>query len=257
VAVPVVTPATPVEAISSTVDDLERLLAGLGPEEWAAPTRTTYGRVRDLVAHLVGVEELVDLWLRQDDEAGHVNHITGTMPVVTALAAAPPPEVLRRWAGAARRNIAAAAAAPPDQPLTVHDIPTDVEGMLVLRTFEVWTHAEDIAAAVDRPRPAPDAARLRLMSTRLVGMLPIAVSVTGPVARTDLHLVLTGPGGGTYDIALDGEGDAAPLSLVADVTDFCRVAARRLEPEELGAAIDGDRDVADLVLAATGAFAQD
>jgi hypothetical protein len=45
--------------------------------------------------------------------------------------------------------------------------------------------------------------------------------------------------------------------LVADAVDLCRLAARRLRPEDLAATVEGDRPLAEEVLAGLDAFARD
>lgn len=47
------------------------------------------------------------------------------------------------------------------------------------------------------------------------------------------------------------------VTIVADTVGLCQVAIRRSSPEELGAAIDGDHALGDLVLAGLGALARD
>src|SRR6185312_16219809 len=57
----------------------------------------------------------------------------------------------------------------------------------------------------------------------------------------DVHLVLTGPGGGTWDVAIgqgtDGQGASGQeavshesLAIVTDAVGFCRLAANRQNP---------------------------
>jgi len=47
------------------------------------------------------------------------------------------------------------------------------------------------------------------------------------------------------------------VTIVTEAIDLCRLAARRLDPEELIATIEGDRELAGLVLAGRDAFARD
>ena len=60
-------------------------------------------------------------------------------------------------------------------------------------------------------------------------------------------------------MALAPQAQAAEpdVTIVTDAAGLCRVAIRRLRPEELEAAIDGDRELGDLVLAGIGALARD
>jgi hypothetical protein len=68
--------------------------------------------------------------------------------------------------------------------------------------------------------------------------------------------VLTGPGGGTWDQAL-GWGETAGLpdaTLVLDVVDYCRLAARRVGPDEVAVTVEGDEALARRILAGAGVF---
>jgi hypothetical protein len=74
-----------------------------------------------------------------------------------------------------------------------------------------------------------------------------------------VHLVLTGPGGGTWDLAI-GAGPAAPaarVAIVADAVGFCRLVANRVSPGGLRPHVTGDPGRAAQVLAAAAALALD
>ena len=113
--------------------------------------------------------------------------------------------------------------------------------------FEIWTHDEDIRRATGRPPAPPDPARLRRMSRIAVPSLPFGMAMSGLEGggRT-VRVVLTGAGGGTWDQALDlGAGPGhAEATVVVDVVDYCRLAARRVTPAQLDAVIEGDHELA-------------
>jgi uncharacterized protein (TIGR03083 family) len=255
--------AQPVEAFRQTVDDLHALLRELSPAEWLRQAHADHGRVRDVVAHLVGVEELALGWVGDQSPDGSdagVDHVAATRGAVEALADEPVEALVVRWYGLARELADASAAAPPDRPLLAHDLPTDVEGLMLLRTFELWAHTQDICAATARPRPELDTARMALMSARLVAALPFAMALRGTSrSGRSVHLVLSGAAGGSYLVPLAaGEDPGVPeATIVTDVVDLCRAAARRLPLDELTAVVDGDRELAGLVLASADAFARD
>ena len=105
-----------------------------------------------------------------------------------------------------------------------------------------------------------DPARMAALSGRLMAAVPLALAYRRNTApgRT-ARFVLTGESGGAYTVPLHpgnptGEPD---VLVVADTIDLCRVAARRLRPEDLEAAIEGDRELASQVLAGLDAFARD
>ena len=227
----VVAPCTPVDAYLGAAADIRPLLAG-GPTE--------------LVQHVVGIEELVLRWARGDEVT------------VADHAAVRSDADLATWARVVD-DVAATAELDLSRPVTAYGLSTDVEGLLVLRTFELWTHAQDLTGTVPRTDPA----RLALMSSRLAAVLPAAMAVRNvrqPGRRA--RLVLTGSAPGCFDFPLDpGEpADAAAppdVTIVADVVDVCRLAARRLAADDLAAAFEGDAALGRLVLTAADAFAQD
>ncbi len=80
-------------------------------------------------------------------------------------------------------------------------------------------------------------------------MVPlVALSTPSPAPR----VVLTGNGGGTFDL---GDPSRRDTILVVDVVDYCRLAARRIAPDDLDMDVEGDRAVADRLLAAARVFA--
>jgi uncharacterized protein (TIGR03083 family) len=260
-------PISPAEAFARSIEDLRTLLASLTPQEWDLVAHEEHGRVRDLTAHLAGVERLNLRWLDPDDEVPPLpDHVASTRDVVAALADEGPAEVLRQWHESALAMLAAASAYDEQRVIPFHDIAVTVAGLLTTRTFELWAHGMDIAAATGRPLPTLDEARMLLMSSRLMAALPRALAYRGvpPVQRT-VRFVLTGAAGGCYDVLLDPDPPEPPRStdpetgavIVADVVDLCRVAAARLSPDDLGREVTGDVALAELVLANVGAFARD
>jgi hypothetical protein len=135
-----------------------------------------------------------------------------------------------------------------------------VPGFLIIRTFELWAHAMDISAATGRPLLRLDPERMATLSNRLMGAVPMALAYRD-IAQPgrSIRFVLTGAAGGCYTVALNpGEQPGTPdATIVTDTVDLCRIAARRLRPDELDAMVEGDRGLADLVLAGLDSLARD
>jgi Mycothiol maleylpyruvate isomerase N-terminal domain len=256
-----VAPCPPAEAFGRTVADFYAVLISLTGEEWLEPAHEAHGRVRDLVAHLVGVERLSERWLDPDHEAPLVlDHVAATRPVIQELADLDGPALAGAWHEAVLSVAAAAAAGDPHRRVMFHDMATDVGGFLVTRTFELWAHAMDISLATGRPLLDLDDERMRLLSSRLMTAVPAAMALRGSsVPGATVRFVLTGPAGGCYDVPLgSSKATRMPAStIVADVVDVCRVAARRLAARNLPAAIEGDDMLAWRVVATLDAFARD
>jgi uncharacterized protein (TIGR03083 family) len=253
-------PCEPAVAFDRTVEDLNHLLGSLSDAEWNAPAHGAHGRVRDVLAHLAGVERLVLRWLDPHDTVPDLpDHVAATRPVIAELADADPHDIARQWYEGARA-VAAAAAGDGSRMVVYHDITISVDQLLVTRTGELWAHAIDICQATGRPLPQLDPERIATLCAALMAAVPFAMAYRGTAApgRT-ARFVLTGPAGGIYTVPLAPQTQAAEpdVTIVTDAAGLGRVAVRRLRPEELEAAIDGDRELGDLVLAGIGAFARD
>jgi uncharacterized protein (TIGR03083 family) len=259
-----VPPCEPAEAFARTVADLHRLLESLTDSDWNAPAHAEHGRVRDLVAHLVGVERLSVGWLQPNHPLPVLpDHVAATRPVVDELADTDPGQLPGIWHWAAQVVSAAAATGDPARSVTFHDLQVSVPGLLVIRTFELWAHAMDIASATGRPALPLDPSRMTLMSSQLMAVLPEALAYRGSAMPGRIaRFVLTGEAGGCYTVRL-APGATGPaigepdFTLVADAVELCRLAARRLRPDELAATVEGDQELAELVLADLDAFARD
>jgi hypothetical protein len=133
--------------------------------------------------------------------------------------------------------------------------------LLVVRAFELWIHENDIRGVTGLPASVPDPATLRLMTDLAVQLLPHGVArVSDAVAPLDVHLVLTGPGGGTWDVSLGDRktaGEVPEVAIVADAVAFCRLVGDRIRPDELGAHLTGAAGHATTVLAGAAALALD
>jgi uncharacterized protein (TIGR03083 family) len=256
-------PCEPAEAFDRTVEDLNNLLNALTDAEWNASAHAEHGRVRDLVAHLVGVERLVLRWLDPQDTVPDLpDHVAATRPVIAELADTDPRDVARQWYAGARA-VAAATATDRDRTVVFHDSTVSIDQLLIARTGELWAHAIDICEAAGRPLPQLDLERMATLCTALMAAVPLAMAYRGtPAPGRAARFVLTGPAGGAYTVPLAPQAPQAKavepeVTIVTDAAGLCRVAVRRLRPEQLEAAIDGDRELGDLVLAGIGALARD
>ncbi len=169
-------------------------------------------------------------------------------------------ELSRAWWLAVMAVIAACSERGPDYPVEYHDLPGTVRGLLVIRTFELWTHGDDIRTATGRVPNLLDDARLTLMSGELMRVLPLGMAMTGATrpGRT-ARIDLTGAGGRTTDVALaPGDELGHPdIVLRASTIDLCRLAANRLGLAQFESAVEGDRSLLGPILAGAGAFAAD
>jgi len=254
---PDVVAISPAAAFSRTADAFDRLLCALTDADWRRPVLRGLD-VQGLVGHLIGVEDDVHRALSGDPDVAAANHVASTQPAAARQAGRPPARTRADWRRAADSTIGVARAADCDVEVAVHGLRLPLGDLLVVRAFELWIHENDIRQVAGLPASVPDAPTLRLMTELAARLLPHAATRTGLRERTSLRLVLTGPGGGAWDVLI---GDSAPgtgsILIVADVVGFCRLAANRVTPAELDAHVTGDPGLAAAILAAAPALALD
>jgi uncharacterized protein (TIGR03083 family) len=254
-AIPDIPRISQAEAFSRAADAFYGLLCVLNEPDWRRHVLRDLD-VQGLVGHLVGVEDDVQRALSGDPV--HEDHVTSTQPAADRQAGRPVAATRTDWRRAADRTLAMVHEADIDSGVTVWGIPLPLGAVLVARAFELWTHENDIRQVAGLPASVPDAATLRLMTELATGMLPFGAIMTGLQGPIDLRLVLTGPGGGTWDVAIGGDApEPASIAIVTDVVGFCRLAANRASPADLDVHVTGDPDRASGVLAAAAALALD
>jgi len=247
-------PTTTVAAYIDQVAAFAEVLAEVPEDGWDRPVAAYPWSVRDLVAHLVAIEAYSASFLGLGEFASEGldhDHLAMTEPTIARCRALPPAEVVAEWRALAEHtttHLAALGPADLEKLMPLHGIPFRVTTAIVARAFELWTHADDIRAALGRPLVAPDAAVIHRMAVESVSSLPFAaLGLAEPPGPAVAHIVLTGPGGGTWTLRVGGapDLDAEPdLTLVADVVDYCRVVSRRIEADALDCVVEGDADLA-------------
>jgi uncharacterized protein (TIGR03083 family) len=248
------------EAHRRAADAFDQLLLTLREPDWATPALRDLD-VQGLVGHLTGVEEDMHLALAGDPAVAMASHVASTQPAAERQAGRSAAQTRAEWRRAADRTIdLVRALGDPGAAIAVHGMRLPLDLLLVARAFELWVHDIDIRRAVGLPPAAPDEPTLSVMTNSVAGMLPLAAAATGMSEPTSLHLVLTGPGGGTWDLAIGatGEGrDALPTMIVTDAVGFCHLVGNRAAPGDLDLYVTGDESRAARVLAAASVMALD
>lgn len=251
---------TAVEAFARAADAFTGLLSSLSAEQWHTPVLRDLD-VQGLVGHLTGVERDVQRALAGDTDVADIDHIASTQDLADAQRGRVPGETLAQWRAMVDATLdrIEASSHDPGDVLSMHGMRLSLDSLLVVRAFELWTHENDIRGVVGLPASVPDASTLTLMTDLAVRLLPHAVARTSSVPKPrHLHLVLTGEGGGTWDVPLDNAEAAErddDLMMVVDAVDFCRLVANRVEPASLDVHVNGDG--ADGVLTAAASLALD
>jgi len=255
--------ADSLDAFIKTAAELSALFDSLGPGDWTRTTRVDGATVRQIVEHLVGVERylLGCLDRRPRLEAPRrEDHWPVSRRAATGLAGEPDETVSQSWWSEVLNLMAACGELGPDHALTYHHLAGSLQGLLVVRTFELWTHGNDIRAAIGRPADDLDEDRLSLMVGELMRVIPLGLALSGcPQPGRTARLQLTGSGGGSFDVSLDPSTPVGTpdITLTADVIDLCRLAANRLAPDAFDVMVQGDRRLLEPVLVGAAAFAAD
>ena len=242
---------SPAEAFSRRGHAFYTTLSLLDDEQWHRPVLRGLD-AQGLVGHLTGVEDDMQRGLDGDPEVAQADHVASTQPAALRQAGRPPARTHAEWGQAAQQTLARVRdAGDADAIVTVYGVPLPLSAWLVVRAFELWTHENDIRRAAGLPASVPDPATLRLMTDLVAGVLPLATAGAGLDQAISLRLVLTGPGGGTWDVPVGGPvPGAAPMRIVTDAVGFCRLAANRCAPADLDLHLSGDPEQGALVLAA-------
>jgi uncharacterized protein (TIGR03083 family) len=257
---PVPAEISPLEAFSRAADAFHGLLRELPDPDWARPVLRDLD-AQGLVGHLTGVEEDVQRALLGDPAVAAADHVASTQAAAVRQAGRRPAETRAEWRRAAGRSIELARGGDLGAEVAVHGLRIPLGLFLIVRAFELWVHDNDIRQAAAWPASVPDPATLSLMTEVAARLLPHAAARTGLDEPVSLHLVLTGPGGGTWDVPIgtggSGAADPADVVIVSDAVEFCRLVANRAAPAELDLHITGDAERAAAVLAAAPVLALD
>jgi len=255
-----------VDAFESSVRSLLAVAAELRADEWDRPTDLPGWSVRDVVAHIAAVEsELVGEELPPPLESygPHVRDEFGRHMEdgVAARRGCAPHLLVAELAAALDRRLPQMRAMSPDDPPV--RVPAgqqwDTETLLRNRAFDVWMHEQDVRRAVGRPGnlDGPGAQLTRLVLLRALPYLvakraggrpgqSIRLTTSGAV-EVDV-LVAVGPDGRAA-VVEDGTGSLPTAAAQLDWEALVRLSGGRARPEEVPVHVDGDRALADRLLA--------
>ncbi|WP_049559743.1 hypothetical protein [Nonomuraea sp. SBT364] len=213
---------------------MDDLLAGLTAAQWEAPI-ARHGTVRGMIEHLAANDARVAVF----------------MGVPGPAAALPAHRRWRTQAGSLLERVSAGREALLGAEVELAGARRErgpLRHALVQRTFETWTHADDIRALTDRPAAPPPDRHVRMIAEFGLAVLPGAVRGKRRDAAT---FVLTGAAGGTWTVPLSPAADRVTVLISADLVAFCRLLAGRWPPGSFPYAAEGDPALArELVRAA-------
>jgi len=237
----------------------DALLDTLPPDALDVPTFNGL-TVRRLVVHLAAMESAVAATIGQVivPEVTDVDVERRTAAFIERFGDRALGEVRGLWRASVNAVAKWAENAPAATPVHVFGMAFPRESILVTRSFETWTHADDIRRALDRELSPPPPEVLYRMAELSVTIMPASLEMVERAHRgKTARVVLTGDGGGEWLIPLGfSEVASTPdVVLTADVVAWCRVVSERLAPEALPRHVEGDPALADDLAATSSAFA--
>jgi uncharacterized protein (TIGR03084 family) len=216
---------------------LDSILASLDDAQWASPSGAAGWSVADVVLHLAQSEEAVVANTAGDRPASSAPSLTNRPDGLSVDEFAEqavraertgPGLILRRWREASGAALAALRSADPAQPLRWVESPLKPATLATTRLAEHWAHGLDITGPLGID--FPDTGRLRHIAWLAHRTLPYAFALTGQ-EPAEVSCELTAPDGVT--IWRFGPPEAGSV-ISGPAGEFCRIAVRRLAPEQSG-----------------------
>ncbi|GAA1700610.1 maleylpyruvate isomerase family mycothiol-dependent enzyme [Fodinicola feengrottensis] len=244
--------------LEQELDSVAALAGELSEQDWDKPTDCPGWSVKDQVSHIVGVEQR----LLGDKDPEHElpadlpylrNEIARQVEVAVDYRRSKPGADVRaelvettKRRLAQLRELAGGPDADPEVKGPLGHTRT-MSGLLPVRTFDIWTHEQDIRNATGRPGnvDGPVAAEV---SGSLVRMLPYAVGKSGLPAGTTVELTVIAPlplktvvlrvkaATGSEPV----ETDSPDVRLSISGERLARVVTGRLRPEDAGITATGE-----------------
>jgi uncharacterized protein (TIGR03083 family) len=232
-------------------NDIETLVSGFGDSQWRAPTPLPGWNVHDVVAHVIGVESMLqgDAVPEADIDVSTLKHVRNDVGVmnerwVRRMRDVADAELLEKFRAitAARRKALSNLSNDEWNQITATPAGPDSYGRFMrVRVFDCWMHEQDIRDAVEQRAsvselagPAADLA----LDEMAASMGFVVGKLGGAPHGARVSIELTGPLGRTINVAVDGRGrvvddfgDADPTSIIRlDGLLFTRLAGGRTGP---------------------------
>ncbi|MGE2723032.1 maleylpyruvate isomerase family mycothiol-dependent enzyme [Mycolicibacterium celeriflavum] len=235
------------DALFAQWDGIGEVVDGLTDAQWLAPSPLPGWSVRDIVAHVVGTESMLQGvgTPEADIDVSTLKHVRNDIGVmnerwVRHLRALPAGDLLKRFRSvtANRRD---ALAAMPDadwNEVTATPAGPDTYGRFMrVRIFDCWMHEHDIRDALAEPATDPAGRPSELALDEMAASMGFVVGKLGRAPDgSRVSIVLTGPLGRTINVAVEGRGHvvedfggAEPTTTITlDALLFARLAGGRV-----------------------------
>ena len=214
---------------------LESMLESLTAAQWLSPSDALGWSVADVVLHLAQTEEAIPHAASSTTEATWSDDGDPVDDVVEQWVQrerGEPSVIFERWKVAHRRAVATLRAADPLRKIRWAAAPLKPATLATTRIAEHWAHALDIAVPLGIDYPDTD--RLRHVAWLGYNTLPYALRLAG-IHPQPVFVELVAPSGAAWTF---GER-SAPTQVCGTASEFCRIGARRLAPQDSGVLATG------------------
>ncbi|HEX2283771.1 MAG TPA: maleylpyruvate isomerase family mycothiol-dependent enzyme [Mycobacterium sp.] len=216
--------------------DIDMLVSAFGDSQWRAPTPLPGWTVHDVVAHLIGVESMLQGadTPEADVDVSTLKHVRNDIGAlnecwVRKLRDVSDAELLETFRATteARRKALSDLSNDEWNAVTATPAGPDSYGRFMrVRVFDCWMHEQDIRDAVGQPPSVSDlagpAAELALDEIA-TSMGFVVGKLGGAPDGSRVSIELTGPLGRTINVAVDGRGKVVDDFGDADPTSTIRI----------------------------------
>jgi len=221
-------------------EEVDRLVAGLDADRWAAPTPAAGWTIAHQIGHLAFIFRIAGMSAAEPEAfTAMTASLRGGFDAAVNAALAdyvddPSDALLARWRAERDTGIKALAAVPADQmvPWLVNPLPPAV--LASAGMMELFGHGQDIADTLGVRREHTD--RIRHLAGFAVGTWQFGYEARGltPPDR-EFHFELTAPSGALWSF---GPEDTAQR-ITGQAADFCLLVTRRRHREDLDVRAEG------------------
>ncbi|MER6025129.1 TIGR03084 family metal-binding protein [Streptomyces sp. NPDC001851] len=237
-------PTPVIDDLRAESEELDRLAAESGPEQWALPTPAPGWTLAHQIAHLAWTDRSALLAVTDADAFQSLIEKALTAPDSFVDQGAedgarlPPAELLAQWRAGRDALDRALRTAPPGARFPWYGPPMSAASMATARLMETWAHGLDIADALGVVRPPTD--RLRHVARLGVRTRDFAHTVHGLTPPADeFRVELTAPSGALWAHGPEG----APQRVTGPALDFCLLVTQRAHRADLAlTAVGPDAD---------------
>ncbi|GAA4665222.1 TIGR03084 family metal-binding protein [Streptomyces youssoufiensis] len=221
-------------------DDLDALVAGLDPGQWARPTPAVGWTIAHQIAHLAWTDARAseaasapEVFAREVEKAAAAPE-RFVDEGAAAGALEPPAALLARWRAGRAALSQLLAARPEGAKLPWYGPPMGVASMATARLMETWAHGQDVADALGVRRTPT--ARLRHIAHIGVRARDYAYAINQLAPpREEFRVELTAPDGALWTY---GPPEASQR-VSGPALDFCLLVTQRAHRDDLALRVDG------------------